>query len=408
MLVLTGCAADKDKNSEKDKTSQKESTESKVSAEDSAGEESADNNDESRPEVKEDIPDEQYMVELEVISEQTDRLMTALRDGDMYTLAELTVPDSKWNKFFEEHKDSQGISNILQEDFGDLVWTLSEEDEKTDILWLQSAEMQQRQYTQSYVTAGVKEMLYFSEYFLLNYSDGSVLPEDYAPEDEPQAQMLLTNTMKKLPLLKDHWSIPCTMPDEEGRVYFNLDDDFIMEYTKLTELKDFTEETITTEYIKLLAVDRGKVRDEEAQTEESNDLRVQLVGLLRDCEFEEAWQLLKPTADKDLFGEVEEYDRLTPEQQEKVDDFVQNKVSVVISDYSTTRDDDTKRRHIFCHIYYDAVADEDEKDIAVWLAEHGVKESHDAVYFDITANDKLPLVLEFYFEAIERAQQDNA
>lgn len=406
-FVLTGCAADKKADSKTRSDSQKGSDDSIVQTDEKDTQQTVSAEDtESRRSVDEDIPDEQYMVELDIISEETDRLMTALCSGDVNTLADMLVADSKWGKFFDEHRDSVGLSNILREDFGDLVWTLSEDDEKTDILWLRSAEMQQRQYTQSYVTAGVKEMIYFSEYFLLNYGDGSVLPEDYAPEDEAQAEMLLTNTMKKLPLLKNHWSIPCTMPDEDGRVYFNLDEDFIMDYTKLDEIKDFTEETMYTEYIKLLAVDRGKVRDEEARTEESNDLRVELMGLLRECEFEEAWQLLKPNADKGLFADVPEYDRLTPEQQEKVDDFVQNKVRVVISDYSTEVDDETRRRHIFCHIYYDAIAEDDEKDIEVWLKEHEVKQSNDAVYFDITTDDKLPLVLDFYFDAIERVQKE--
>lgn len=411
VFVLSGCAADK--GSDKADNSE-ENVSSDISAVMSADSDTAESrngqeNDAQQGDELQSVNSQaeekktDYTPQLETIQSETDKLLTALRDGDVNSLADLLAPDTKWGRFFNSHRNSEGLSNILRVDFGDMVWTYSQLDTQTDIQWLETAAMQHGDYTQTYVTAGVKEMLYFSEYFLLNFGDGSVLTDSYAPDDEAQSQMLLEKTVKKLPLLKNHWSIPCTIPNKDGRVYFNLDDDFLMDYTRLMEMKDFTEEEIVTGYIKLMSEDRGKVMDDKANTGKDNDLRVKLLGLLKDREFEEAWQLLKPDADKEFYGDVPEYDRLTPMQQELVNEFVRDKVSVVVSDYSTEVYDGSSRRHIFCQISYDAFAQNDEEDIADWLAENGIKQSDGGVYFDITSKDMLPEVLNFYFEAVERA-----
>ena len=339
--------------------------------------------------------------QLKAVSTCTDEFLQAMKTGDINTLADYTLPESEFGRLFEANRNTEGLSQLMKAIFGDMVWTHTQSTDAMDLAWLETTYSEKGQWTQSYVMAGVKEMLYFSEYFLLNYEDGETVPEDFMPQSEEEAIDLLESTVAKMPLLKNNWGIKCTMPDVGGKVYFDLDDDFIMDDTRLMETENAVIEDMAAVYLSYMVEDKGKVGDDEAKTDSSSELRTEYAGLLKNKEFEKAWQLIKPKANKESFGDITEYGDLSPDEQAEADRYVKENMDIVVTDFSTEVYDGSTRRHFFSQAWYDAVAEDNEGDIGAWLSDNNVKQSDGGVFFDITEDERLGSALSEYFRALE-------
>ena len=167
-LMLTGCAGD-DIGDDKTKVST-EVTEEKGNKVDSTVFQESDLEaiDEA---IDAPLTTVDRSAELAVISEQTDAFLTALKAGDINALCDMLEPSSTYYKFFDRNRQSAQLSKILQTDFGDMVWTHWSQTDNNNKNWLESTYAENGQYTRSYVLAGVKEMLFYDEYFLLNFSN---------------------------------------------------------------------------------------------------------------------------------------------------------------------------------------------------------------------------------------------
>ncbi|EGC03805.1 hypothetical protein CUS_4451 [Ruminococcus albus 8] len=64
--------------------------------------------------------------------------------------------------------------------------------------------------------------------------------------------------------------------------------------------------------------------------------------------------------------------------------------------------DASRRRHVFTQIYYDAIAGDDELEIEDWLSDNHIKDCGEAVYFDITEDQRLATALGGYFDIIAK------
>lgn len=349
-----------------------------------------------------DLPQADRTSELTQISEQTDLFLTAVKEGDINAICDMLEPSSVYYKFFDRNRQSEQLSRILQADFGDMVWTHWAQTDMNNKNWLENAYMENSGYTESYVCAGVKEMLFFDEYFLLNFSKGESVDRLFKTETEEDCFSWLQSTLDKMPLLKNNWSIKCTVPDEEGKVLFNIDDDFIFDYTSILLLDETTDENMAKTYITKLAQSRGVIEDENATFDSSPELRELVSQLIKEKRFEEAWQSLKDTGEDGSFDDRIEYADLDKAGKARVDEYIEGHAYAVVCDHSTQVYDASRRRHVFTQIYYDAIAGEDEADIGDWLADNHIKESGEAVYFDITDDDQLANALGGYFDIISK------
>lgn len=74
----------------------------------------------------------------------------------------------------------------------------------------------------------------------------------------------------------------------------------------------------------------------------------------------------------------------------------------MVCDHSTQVYDASRRRHIFTQIYYEAIPDDNEAEIADWLSENHIMEGGEAVFFDITNDNRLATALGGYFDIISK------
>lgn len=349
-----------------------------------------------------DQPQVTYAEQLGQISEQTDLFLTAVQEGDINAICDMLEPSSVYYKFFDRNRQSEQLSRILQADFGDMVWTHWTQTDMNNKNWLESAYSEQGGYTESYVCAGVKEMLFFDEFFLLNFTKGQSVDRLFKTETEEDCFGWLETTLDKMPLLKNNWALKCTLPDEEGKVLFNIDEDYIFDYTSIMVLEDVYDQDMAKTYINAITKARGVIEDENATFDSSPELRELVAQLIRDKRFEDAWQSLKGIDEDGFFDDRTEYDDLDEAGKDRVDNYVEEHAYSIVCDHSTQVYDASRRRHVFVQIYYDAIAGDDELEIEDWLSVNGIKESGEAVYFDITDDDRLASALGGYFDIISR------
>ena len=340
--------------------------------------------------------------QLEQISQQTDVFLTAVKEGDINAICDNLEPSSAYYKFFDHHRQSAQLSKILQTDFGDLVWTHWGETDSNNKNWLENTYAEHGQYTRSYVCAGIKEMLFFDEYFLLNFSKGQSVNQLFKIEKEEDCFTWLQSTLDKMPLLRNNWALKCTLPDEDGKVLFNIDEDFIFDYTAIMQLDEITDEKMAQTYINALAESRGTIEDENATFDSSPELRAKLAQLIRDKSFEQAWQLTKELDDDGFFDDRKTYSDLNDSQKEKVDKYIDEHTYAVVCDHSTQVYDASRRRHVFTQIYYDAIPADNELELEEWLENNHIKDGGEAVYFDITEDSRLASALGGYLDIISK------
>ena len=238
-----------------------------------------------------------YSAQLEQISEQTDAFLDAVKAGDINTLCDLLEPSSAYYKFFDRHRKSAQLSKIMQTVFADMVWTHWAETDMNNKNWLQNTYSEHGQYTRSYVCAGIKEMLFYDEYFLLNFSKGDSVNVKFKIENEEDCYSWLTKTIDMMPLLKNNWSLKCTLPDDDGKVLFNIDEDFIFDYTALTSLDEVKDENMPQTYVNNIVTARGTIEDENATFDNSPELRESVAQMIKEKRFEDAWKALKDLDD---------------------------------------------------------------------------------------------------------------
>ncbi len=340
--------------------------------------------------------------ELAVISEQTDAFLTALKAGDINALCDMLEPSSTYYKFFDRNRQSAQLSKILQTDFGDMVWTHWSQTDNNNKNWLESTYAENGQYTRSYVLAGVKEMLFYDEYFLLNFSKGQSVNQLYKSENEDGYFKWIQSTLDRMPLVRNNWAFKCTVPDAEGKVLFNIDDDYIFDYTQILSLDEVADEKKVQTYSDKLAESRGTIEDVNATFDQSPELREKFAQLIREKKFEEAWQLTKDLDKDGFFDDRTTYDDLADAGRSRVDEFIAEHVVSVVCDHSTQVYDASRRRHVFTQIYYDAIAGDDELEIEDWLSDNHIKDCGEAVYFDITEDQRLATALGGYFDIIAK------
>lgn len=343
-----------------------------------------------------------YSAQLEQMAEQTDDFLNAVKDGDINAICDMLEPSSAYYKFFDHHRQSEQLSKILQTDFADLVWTHWADTDNSNKNWLENTLAERGQYTRSYVCAGVKEMLFFDEYFLLNFSKGQSVNQLFKIEKEDDCYTWLQNTLDKMPLLRNNWAIKCTLPDEDGKVLFNIDEDYIFDYTAIMQLDEVADEKMAQTYITSIAQARGTIEDVNATFDSSPELREKFAQLIREKRFEEAWQLTKDLDEDGFFDDRTTYDDLNESSKSKVDKYIEEHTYAVVCDHSTQVYDASRRRHVFTQIYYDAIAGDNELELEEWLENNHIKESGEAVYFDITEDGRLASALGGYFDIISK------
>ncbi|MBQ8965646.1 hypothetical protein [Ruminococcus sp.] len=343
-----------------------------------------------------------YTAELTAISEQTDAFLTAVQAGDINAICDMLEPSSVYYKFFDHNRQSEQLSEILKIDFGDMVWTHWDDTDMNNKNWLENAYSEHSPYTRSYVCAGVKELLFYDEYFLLNFSKGQSVNMLFKMQNDEDCYQWLRSTVDRMPLLKNNWSFKCTLPDEEGKVLFNIDDDFIFDYTQILTLDEVVDSKKANAYVTGMAEARGTIEDENATFDESPDLRLKFAEYIREKNFEAAWQLTKDLDEDGFFDDRPSYADLNEAQQSKVDKFIEEHAYAVVCDHSTQVYDASRRRHVFTQIYYDAIPDDNEIVISEWLADNHIKESGEAVYFDITEDSRLASALGGYFDIMTK------
>jgi len=343
-----------------------------------------------------------YSAQLEQISEQTDAFLDAVKAGDINTLCDLLEPSSAYYKFFDRHRKSAQLSKIMQTVFADMVWTHWAETDMNNKNWLQNTYSEHGQYTRSYVCAGIKEMLFYDEYFLLNFSKGDSVNVKFKIENEEDCYSWLTKTIDMMPLLKNNWSLKCTLPDDDGKVLFNIDEDFIFDYTALTSLDEVKDENMPQTYVNNIVTARGTIEDENATFDNSPELRESVAQMIKEKRFEDAWKALKDLDDDGFFADKKTYSDLDKDAKKRVKKFLEEHTYSVVCDHSTQVYDASRRRHIFTQIYYDAIPAENEDEIADWLEKNNIKEGGEAVFFDITNDNRLATALGGYFDIIAK------
>ena len=205
-----------------------------------------------------------------------------------------------------------------------------------------------------------------------------------------------------MPLARNNWALKCTLPDDDGKVLFNIDDDFIIDYTNILLLDGVADEKKVKTYSDNLAECRGTIEDENATFDQSPEIREKFAQLIREKKFEEAWQLTKDLDKEGFFAERTTYDELGDASRAIVDDYVANHTYTVVCDHSTQVYDASRRRHVFTQIFYDAIAGDDELEIEEWLSNNHIKDCGEAVYFDITEDGNLASALGGYFDIISK------
>jgi hypothetical protein len=343
-----------------------------------------------------------YSEQLEQISEQTDAFLEAVKAGNIATLCDYLEPSSAYYKFFDRHRKSEQLSKIMQTVFADMVWTHWAETDMNNKNWLQSTYSEHGQYTRSYVCAGIKEMLFFDEYFLLNFSKGDSVNAKFKIDKEDDCYTWLTKTLDMMPLLKNNWSLKCTLPDDKGKVLFNIDEDFIFDYASLTSLDEVKDANMPQTYVNNIVTARGTIEDENATFDNSPELRENVAQMIKEKRFEDAWKELKKLDDDGFFADKKTYSDLDKGAKKRVKKFLEEHTYSVVCDHSTQVYDASRRRHIFTQIYYDAIPAENEEEIADWLEENHIKEGGEAVFFDITNDNRLATALGGYFDIIAK------
>jgi hypothetical protein len=268
--------------------------------------------------------------------------------------------------------------------------------------WLQNTYSEHGQYTRSYVCAGIKEMLFYDEYFLLNFSKGDSVNVKFKIENEEDCYSWLTKTIDMMQLLKINWSLKCTLPDNDGKVLFNIDEDFIFDYTALTSLDEVRDENMPQTYVNNIVTARGTIEGENATFDNSPELRESVAQMIKEKRFEDAWKALKDLDDDGFFADKKTYSDLDKDAKKRVKKFLEEHTYSVVCDHSTQVYDASRRRHIFTQIYYDAIPAENEEEIADWLEKNNIKEGGEAVFFDITNDNRLATALGGYFDIIAK------
>ncbi|MCR5022348.1 hypothetical protein [Ruminococcus sp.] len=343
-----------------------------------------------------------YSGQLKQINEQTDAFLNAVKAGDINAICDLLEPSSAYYKFFDRHRESAQLSKIMQTVFADMVWTHWAETDMNNKNWLQSAYSEHGVYTRSYVCAGIKEMLFYDEYFLLNFGKGDSVNAKFRIESEADSYEWIEKTLAMMPLLKNNWSIKCTLPDSKGKVLFNIDEDFIFDYTMLMSLDEVKDENMAQTYANNLADARGTIEDENATFDNSPELRENLAQMIKEKRFEDAWKSLKNLDDDGFFKDKKLYSDLDKDGRKRVKDYIAKHTYSVVCDHSTQVYDASRRRHIFTQIYYEAIPDDNEAEIADWLSENHIMEGGEAVFFDITNDNRLATALGGYFDIISK------
>lgn len=401
VLCASGCSSDKTPDTAAKTSSSKSSKTDKTGKDDAAV-----TSDETQDvvEVGAGLQEntEDHSKELEIISGQTDVFLTALKEGDVATVSDMLEPGSRYYEFFQRHRDSEQLSQILKTDFGDMVWTHWTETDNDSKNWLENTYIEHGDHTRSFVCAGVREMLYFGEYFLLNYEKGQSVDADLKLETEGDAFAVLEKTLAVMPLCKNTWALNCTIPSDQGTVWFNLDNDYLMEYTNILAIDNSEPTKMAQDYVDMLATDRGVIEDESATFDDSPELRAKYAQLLREKDLEGAWKYVKGLDEDSFYAAKTTYEDLADVGQEAVSEFVKDHLNVVVTDYSTKVYDGTRRRHVFTQMYYDAIPEDREAEIADWLEENGIKQCCEAVFFDITEDGRLANALSGYFDIIAR------
>ena len=343
-----------------------------------------------------------YTDQLEQISEQTDAFLDAVKAGDIDAVCDHLEPTSSYYKFFDRHRKSEQLSKIMQTVFADMVWTHWAETDMNNKNWLKSTYSEHGLYTRSYVCAGIKEMLFYDEYFLLNFSKGDSVNAKFRIENEADSYAWLEKTLGMMPLLKNNWSLKCTLPDKDGNVLFNIDEDFIFDYTMIMTLDEVKEESMAQTYVNNLADARGTIEDENATFDNSPELRENLAQMIKEKRFEDAWKSVKDLDDDGFFKDKKLYSDLDKGAKKRVKKYIEEHTWSVVCDHSTQVYDASRRRHIFTQIYYDAIPADNEEEIADWLADNHIMEGGEAVFFDITNDNRLATALGGYFDIISK------
>ena len=406
-VTAAGCSSEKTSDDAKNSASQsasaakskKDKSDKSTTAEETQEEETQA---EAESETFGEQTAEDHSEELEIISKQTDVFLTALKDGDVQTVAGMLEPGSKYYEFFQRHRDSEQLSLILKTDFADLVWTHWSETDLDNKNWLENTYIEHGDHTRSFVCAGVREMLYFGEYFLLNFEKGKSVDNEMKLDSEGAAIAYLENTLAKMPLCRNTWALNCTLPSDQGTVWFNLDDDYLMDYTNILAIDNSEPTKMAQDYVDLLVTARGVIEDDSATFDDSTELRAKYSQLLREKDLEGAWKYVQGLDEDSFYAAKTTYDDLADVGQQAVDEFVAEHLDIVVTDYSTKVYDGTRRRHVFTQMYYDCIPEDNEDEIADWLAENGVKQSCEAVFFDITEDGRLANALSGYFDVIAK------
>lgn len=335
--------------------------------------------------------------------ERTEELLNALKSGDLETIIELGDPESDVVQSLEKVRDSETASRIIRTLYGDLVWMETPRDREMSAmayrLEKEYSEQGPGKKTSISPVIGYKWTLRFDKYALLNFEEGTTVPDGYRPETADEAWSILEGTMEKLPLTELS-SVTITVPDEDNNFCFLYDDMFLMSSAMLDELGELSEETMVQDYVWRMCniVGEREIRNTEAVYKEDDETLKKVLEYITAKDFEGANEYIGEVLHEDLGAKYGRYDDLTDAQKDFVDRYIEEDMEVVWVDYTLLYRDGLIQVNAPKLGLYD-------NELTEWYAENGVRDTSDVFYFGTTSISHLTYMLGPYYNLLAYAEK---
>lgn len=246
---------------------------------------SSDNSDEESKEEKK--------LDYNLIRSKINEYMTALKNGDIETLRALSTD----TRFYDELAQPEEVKKILAALYGNMIWT-------TDFLTDDDIEREYNfsiNFNSSFEVpfyVGSRRFMYYSEYDLLRYKKGDVIPDGFKYATDEEAWQAFNATLEKMPLLFQKWILKVSFSDD-GNITF---EPYLCDYEHFLDesytLSNAREGNTLIDLLEEVGNDYCVVSPDGVEIEHNDEsgggvgLRQQTVDLMKEKKFREAYELI--------------------------------------------------------------------------------------------------------------------
>ena len=290
-----------------------------------------------------------YAAECEAAAEQAEIFLTAIKNGDIATFADMLAEESDDYDYFQDNRDNEQLAEIFRLFYGDMVWTTNSSTNEHIVKYYDGSEQNLRVI----MTVGSRRQIDID--FTALYAEGLAVGDEIhadslSVDSDEDARAVLETYVPMVPLEGRQEDL-LVADASSGSFKFYIGEDFSADPLDMYRLFDLSyygrPSQLSWSYVakNLVSLGEGVVNDPaapKAKFEDNDEFRGKYMQLLREKKLDEAWSFVKPLLEQEINGRddtdleknalyqkclaIESYDSLTEAQKAFVDQCVEKTV----------------------------------------------------------------------------------